>query len=953
MPGAGHLNIHNNMPAYSQYAARVCGPGSAATSKYEIMNCDNDAEGWNFLRQIADTVVLDSATASLLYSRTNMYSVVGSDSPCVMYMGGAPVGGASHNSDIFINDRTRSTVGMVYSYGAAFNTVEAHNCRVFPLDTYPDCNVEGFLTVHQPTNVTNQSGLSVTSIKSNNLAGQLDIISGFDYGLYVFPTAEVDDRYLINFTLLRVVGGTPAANSTTILGYDRTTTGFRLNVGADPGSTVRLTFGWQMIRTFGDPEIDVFLPSIPSTETNVAVSGEVFGAAISIIPAGRNVLGFNELATDEVILDCGLQASNTGWALKLKRGSGYAHRFGSSDGDATFTRTTFDGRSATVFSWPPSFLFSIQQPGTHNIAIGQAPYKGTLRIWCDTHFQETAYSLVQASPVHIGESVSGTGTLTRLTVRDYKEDRNYRLVMSSEPDVGPLGRLEGAFIGDGMTVGYGSTSDDGGFATQITEARFPTLYFWQLCNPDMATVIDQPFQNGILHEFWRPWGQFKTLTSACVLAGQEDILHGGSGYVGYTATDVWAALLEILEDHSASADWHPPTTATHGWCGFYTHQHTPWTTPYPTCVINGVSFNVVWGGDAYSTVNNLASAINASSPTNTLVNCNAAFDANSNDWYMAVNSVAAGTAGNGITVATNGLDGFAVFTGYPPNVGTFGAVDTLVNVGGTDFVGNFDTDADTTVNNVIALINADGPTMALVTPSLVDHSLRITANAGGRVGNSIKATTNRIGDAYWGPEFYYWPSEALLGGSDGLVGRASNIVLCTVPPIGDSPDYTSGKETERQDLNTSIRAYSGAGVTIADVDALLKDPGTPTQLLPLYFYGTAAHSPIKISSDGHMALFTLLAPLMPGVGTAPSSLSYATNPATYASGGPISTNSPTVTGTVVRWTVSPPLPAGLSISSTTGDITGTPTTPTSAADYNVGASNDAGTIVLAVNITIT
>jgi len=83
----------------------------------------------------------------------------------------------------------------------------------------------------------------------------------------------------------------------------------------------------------------------------------------------------------------------------------------------------------------------------------------------------------------------------------------------------------------------------------------------------------------------------------------------------------------------------------------------------------------------------------------------------------------------------------------------------------------------------------------------------------------------------------------------------------------------------------------------------------------------------------------------------PSNLSYST-PVNYPTGYSITDNVPTVSGgTVANWSVSPSLPAGLSLTAS-GTITGTPTTVTSAANYVVTASNAAGSTQATVNITV-
>jgi len=67
---------------------------------------------------------------------------------------------------------------------------------------------------------------------------------------------------------------------------------------------------------------------------------------------------------------------------------------------------------------------------------------------------------------------------------------------------------------------------------------------------------------------------------------------------------------------------------------------------------------------------------------------------------------------------------------------------------------------------------------------------------------------------------------------------------------------------------------------------------------------------------------------------------------------PIAPNSPTSTGgAVTSYSVSPALPAGLSLSTTTGIISGTPATATATASYTVTASNAAGSTTATLTIT--
>ena len=85
----------------------------------------------------------------------------------------------------------------------------------------------------------------------------------------------------------------------------------------------------------------------------------------------------------------------------------------------------------------------------------------------------------------------------------------------------------------------------------------------------------------------------------------------------------------------------------------------------------------------------------------------------------------------------------------------------------------------------------------------------------------------------------------------------------------------------------------------------------------------------------------------------PSALSYTTATAVYINGTGITPNSPTSSGgAVTSYSVSPALPAGLSLSASTGIISGTPTAVTATASYTVTASNSAGSTTVTLTITV-
>ena len=83
-------------------------------------------------------------------------------------------------------------------------------------------------------------------------------------------------------------------------------------------------------------------------------------------------------------------------------------------------------------------------------------------------------------------------------------------------------------------------------------------------------------------------------------------------------------------------------------------------------------------------------------------------------------------------------------------------------------------------------------------------------------------------------------------------------------------------------------------------------------------------------------------------------LAYSSPTVLYTFGSAIAANTPSVTGSATRFSISPALPAGLTLNSSTGAITGTPTgAASSATDYTITALSDsAWSTTATVNITI-
>lgn len=85
--------------------------------------------------------------------------------------------------------------------------------------------------------------------------------------------------------------------------------------------------------------------------------------------------------------------------------------------------------------------------------------------------------------------------------------------------------------------------------------------------------------------------------------------------------------------------------------------------------------------------------------------------------------------------------------------------------------------------------------------------------------------------------------------------------------------------------------------------------------------------------------------------TPPTDLSYST-PIVGTVGVALVALSPTVTGSVSSYSVSPALPAGVSLNTTSGQISGTPTAVSAATPYTVSASNGGGSTTFAFTLTV-
>ncbi|MCB9339382.1 MAG: autotransporter-associated beta strand repeat-containing protein [Lewinellaceae bacterium] len=143
-------------------------------------------------------------------------------------------------------------------------------------------------------------------------------------------------------------------------------------------------------------------------------------------------------------------------------------------------------------------------------------------------------------------------------------------------------------------------------------------------------------------------------------------------------------------------------------------------------------------------------------------------------------------------------------------------------------------------------------------------------------------------------------------------------------------------------------AYNGTSGTAGKIFVGTSATGlTATQLAQIRFFnGSDYFKAIQLSTGEVVSTgipFILTAP--------PSSLSYPT-PNDFSKNAAITPLSPTVTGYVESYSVSPALPAGLSIDVLSGVISGTPTVLSSPTNYTVTATNSLGSTMFTLSIAI-
>ena len=839
-PGTGM----DGPPYYHEAASEYCyvfgGSIESFFSGVIVKGCGIDAEG--VFPTIKAGVLVYGNSLGTFTSEANTWATQGCSFNGVpsyaVEFDGIPQNGATFTNDVLSTEP--GALGYFTKGGRSLNG----KIRVIQPRTngwnppVPISDTDGWVSVETVTAKNNQTGISISDVQANNLAGTFLAIGGYTVANVSFYTAEPDANYIVICNCMGAIGGTPAAGSTSVVQVDTRSDGFLVTLGADPGGSVILTFSYVLVRMQPPSLFSEDVVTIPSTIANplvpVSPTGD-WAVGISTVPADGKCI-MSSLDDKQTIIEAGTAPTNW-WTIFLHSGNRWGWEYG----------------GANLFNFVDAFsyngkLYGFLQPGPHNVVIG---YQNG-RAWASMdggfppNYPTPAHPLsgTQQTPIYIGDNSGGTQTLTVATLRHLKIDTVASRVATSEPDYGPLTRPQSAIFGDSMTCGQDCGSP-GSWATQIQANRFATKYYW---NASRSVWSDGC--NLTVPAYWTNWGAIQpaALEAIAIQLGTTDILN-----IGRTAVATWNDILGILEGTQAQAAFIPPTGNAVANAKFQ-----PPLSGTATCVINGVSFLCTWAGDVNTTVNNLVALILLDAGVTALVTPSNA------QGVLLITAVASGTAGNGIPISTNGANGAYWYFLRTTTVG--GGYASCV-IEGVSFDVIFNTDADTTINDLITLIGLDAPTMALVTPTLdsVNHVMVLTAVSRGIAGNAITLATNNLLNSRFGLNQYGFPqTHSMAGAVAGAVDKAIPIILvCNLPPMGDSTNYTGGKEIERLAFNVLAAnwctAHAADGAVLVDTDTALWLSSDHTKIDPTYLAGVQT----DLNGAGQTVLYGLLDPLLP------------------------------------------------------------------------------------------
>jgi hypothetical protein len=218
----------------------------------------------------------------------------------------------------------------------------------------------------------------------------------------------------------------------------------------------------------------------------------------------------------------------------------------------------------------------------------------------------------------------------------------------------------------------------------------------------------------------------------------------------------------------------------------------------------------------------------------------------------------------------------------------------------------------------LSLNTGTGTISGTPTAAVALASYTVTAtNSGGSTTANLQITVNPAA-----PSNLVYPQTTITATAGQAIAPDTPTVNGTVSSYGVIPGLPAGLS-----LDTSTGTVSG----------------TPTAVAAQASYTVTA------TNAGGNTTATLQIAVNP---VAPSNLVYPVTTISATIGSAITSDTPTVAGTVNSYGVSPALPAGLSLDPVAGTISGTPTAATAQASYTVTATNAGGSTTATLQITV-
>jgi hypothetical protein len=212
------------------------------------------------------------------------------------------------------------------------------------------------------------------------------------------------------------------------------------------------------------------------------------------------------------------------------------------------------------------------------------------------------------------------------------------------------------------------------------------------------------------------------------------------------------------------------------------------------------------------------------------------------------------------------------------------------------------------------------------TPTSLSHATVYTVTGSNAAGSAVTRLQIEV--------------KATVVAPDTLSYRDSSIIYVTDAAITPNTPIASGGEITQYSVSPALPAGLGLDPQTGIIT------GTPTTVTPPAVY-TVTGSNSADSVDAQLEI-EVQAQVMP-----PTGLTYEDPAPEYTVGLPIVNNDPLSSGgEITQFSVSPTLPAGLSMNAQTGVISGMPSTAQAQTTFIVTGSNSAGSVTAQVAITV-